>query len=296
MNLKKCGTELFSKNIRFTMAIIIKKTGSAPRGVGATMIITKDEEFGTIGGGAVEYQATILGRKLLKENKITTHNFILAKNDVEDLGMVCGGTNEVLFFIPKDERDFLKIASGKCALSLESSEIIEIGHDGDFKEVDGKKYFNYRVDENANVYLFGGGHVSRKMAEILKFLSMNVTVVEDRENFLEHPSFDGVNKIHMEMDKIDLPIESCDYVLIMTRGHKFDNEVLRQVLPYNPRYLGVIGSRKKVKMLHDNMKTWGYEDKIKDVHAPIGFDIGAETPEEIAISIAAEMIEIKRKK
>jgi xanthine dehydrogenase accessory factor len=143
--------------------------------------------------------------------------------------------------------------------------------------------------------IFGGGHVSRALVPILASIGFPVYVFEDREEFADSarfPAAAGTKLCQMESFLEEFEIGPEDYVAIMTRGHQKDYEVLRQVLGTQAAYIGMIGSRAKVAATKDRLTADGFtQGDLARVSAPIGLAIGAETPEEIAVSIAAEMIQ-----
>jgi xanthine/CO dehydrogenase XdhC/CoxF family maturation factor len=145
--------------------------------------------------------------------------------------------------------------------------------------------------------IFGGGHVSRALSPILASVGFPVFVFEDREEFADNARFPGASGVTLCQfsDFLDeAAIGPEDFVVIVTRGHQADYEVLRQVLCTRAAYVGMIGSRAKVTATKDRLIADGFMwDNVARVYAPIGLAIGAETPEEIAVSIAAEMIKMR---
>ena len=148
-------------------------------------------------------------------------------------------------------------------------------------------------------YVFGGGHVSLSLSKILHFIEFEYVVLDDRQEFVTHERFpDAKNVICHEFDhvfdRLDLSAHSS-YIIIVTRGHKSDLVVLEQALHHSVKYIGMIGSTRKVKLLLDDLRQRGVPaERLEQVHAPIGLEIYADTPEEIAISIAAEIIKVWR--
>ena len=147
------------------------------------------------------------------------------------------------------------------------------------------------------VYIFGGGHVARALVPILAKVEFAPVVYESREEFAGKELFpDAEEVICSGFDNIsrEVKLTSGDYAAIMTRGHSDDYKVLKQILSTDVEYIGLMGSRTKRKILFEKLEDDGfsYED-IDRIHNPIGLDIGSETPEEIAISIAAELIAIR---
>lgn len=146
--------------------------------------------------------------------------------------------------------------------------------------------------------ILGGGHVAKSLGELAKLLGYTLTVVDDREEFVSEERFPQADRrIYCNFEDLSeyLSPGPRSSVVIVTRGHQHDWNCLRQMLKYPVQYLGVIGSRRKVGILRERMLEQGYPEKeCNRVYMPIGIDIGAETPDEIAISIAAELIKVRR--
>jgi xanthine dehydrogenase accessory factor len=147
--------------------------------------------------------------------------------------------------------------------------------------------------------VFGGGHISLPLTQIASMLAFDVTVFDDRPSFANEERFpwaanvicDGFDAIKKRID-----IRSGDYAVIVTRGHKHDQDCLGTILSGTvPRYMGMIGSRRRVSIVKKEMAEEGYSpDVIAKLHSPIGLSIGAVTPEEISVAILAEVIQEKR--
>lgn len=146
------------------------------------------------------------------------------------------------------------------------------------------------------VFIFGGGHISKATIQVLDFLGLNITVVDDREDFIKQKEFEKAKKVVISFDELDtINIEKSDYVLIMTRGHKYDIKVLESVLKKEPYYIGVVGNKIKAEKYKKNFEDTNLEKEYLDkVHLPVGIEILALTPEEIAISIAGQVIKSYR--
>jgi xanthine dehydrogenase accessory factor len=148
------------------------------------------------------------------------------------------------------------------------------------------------------LYIFGAGHVARSLYEVARIAGFEVVVVDDRESYANRERFPLAKEIYAEefdsvMAKLD-PNENS-YLVIVTRGHRDDMRVLRWAVDTRARYIGMIGSRRKVIAVYRELENEGVaHDKLERVHAPVGLDIGAITPEEIAIAVAGELIAIRR--
>jgi len=147
------------------------------------------------------------------------------------------------------------------------------------------------------LYVFGGGHVSREIVPLASRVGFKVVVIDDREAFAKAESFPGAREVFQYsfndvMEKI--PVGDSSYLVIVTRGHMHDKTVLSQALRSDARYIGMIGSKRKKKIIFEKLLQEGFTHKdLERVHSPIGLDIGAETPEEIAISIVAQLIKVR---
>jgi xanthine dehydrogenase accessory factor len=154
------------------------------------------------------------------------------------------------------------------------------------------------VIQTPTLFLFGGGHISLALARIAKMLGFRVAVIDDRAEFANRDRFpDADLVIAQDFDKAfsGLRIDRLSYLVIVTRSHKDDQRVLEQALKTQARYVGMIGSKTKVKAVFGNLLERGADSKTLDmVHSPIGLEIHAETPEEIAISIMAEIVKVRR--
>lgn len=150
-----------------------------------------------------------------------------------------------------------------------------------------------------HVVLCGGGHVSLAAAKILKLLDYELTVIDDREEFASIQRFsmaDHVLCLNFEKDFAGVLFPAGAYYVILTRGHEHDYTCLENIMKRPYGYLGMIGSRSKVRQQKEKLLEAGFlQEQIDTVHAPIGLPIGGQTPEEIAVSIAAEIIQVKNR-
>ena len=147
------------------------------------------------------------------------------------------------------------------------------------------------------VYIFGAGHISQQLSPLVKRVQFKVVIIDDREIFANRERFPEVDEVIVsEFEKCfdQLNIDDSSYIVTVTRGHLYDGFVLEQALKSNARYIGMIGSKKKIRTLYQNLVEKGIaKDALDRVHAPIGIDINSETPEEIAVSIVAELIKVR---
>lgn len=311
------------------LASVIAADGSTPRGTGAKMVVLADgTTSGTIGGGAVEHAATLQAMEVHKTKLPLAKGYDLSANDRANLGMICGGNTTVYFqyFSAADAGakamfDYAAEAAGRNVDAWLISEIADGGlaETGIYaegalrfgKDIDtgaiadcfgpqsvltkgDPAYYVEPIAQKGMVYVFGGGHVSQALVPVISRVDFSAVVFEDRERFLTREFFpDAAGLVHGDFTDIGdkVTIGPRDYAVIMTRGHMADHEVLEQVLRSPATYVGLIGSRRKFGATVEKLHAAGFDDTdIARIHNPIGLDIKAETPAEIAISIAAEMI------
>jgi len=147
------------------------------------------------------------------------------------------------------------------------------------------------------LYLFGGGHVATAVARIAHQAGFAIGIVDDRNTFANAERFPMAAEIHISYEEAFAKIHpnASTYMVIVTRGHKDDMRVLDWAVATPARYIGMIGSRRKVVSVYKALEKEGHSlEKFERVHAPVGLEIGALTPEEIAVSITAELIAVRR--
>lgn len=155
------------------------------------------------------------------------------------------------------------------------------------------------VEPLPQAFLFGAGHISKSLARLCSMLGFSVTVIDDRESFANRERFPDADEIiagNYEEIFPKLPVNSTSYLIIVTRGHRDDMRVLRWAATTPAAYVAMVGSRRKVISVVRELVREGMDPELfRRVHAPMGLDIGAVTPEEIAVSVAAEMIAVRRR-
>ena len=163
----------------------------------------------------------------------------------------------------------------------------------------GKDSYCRKFVPRERLIVLGGGHISQPVCRIASMLEFAVTVVDDRPLFANYERFpDAAEVICEEFRKAiqELHIRENDYVCVITRGHQWDGECLREILSGQmPSYLGMIGSRRRVKGLYDVLQKEGFSRTLlESIHSPIGLSIQAVTPAEIGVSICAELVSHRR--
>lgn len=148
-----------------------------------------------------------------------------------------------------------------------------------------------------HLYIFGGGHVALPLARFAAMVGFSYTIVEDRQEYASTERFPDAKEIILatsdDFEK-KLKISSSDYIAIVTRSHELDYLALKWILNQDFKYLGLIASKVKKKQVFDKLREEGFKaTDINRIHSPIGLDIAAQTPEEIAVSIVSELIQVK---
>ena len=291
---------------------IVDASGSTPRGAGARMAVFRDgSAIGTIGGGAVELRAAQLAAELLETGGSRTCSFHLTPGDIEDIGMICGGDVTVLFqHLSPARLPLLEDITAALEEPGPSWLVTDLWADGRWEmavdrtgegplftrrpmlqEGEPRRYVE-PLCPAGGVTIFGAGHVGAALARLLHWMGQRVTVFDDRPHALRPGTFpQGVRCILGDYGAIGLSLGPDDCAVVMSPGHKMDFQILTQVLKTEAGYIGCIGSRRKVAATRALLLEAGFSEAVIDaIHSPIGLPIGGETPEEIAVSVAAELI------
>ncbi len=154
------------------------------------------------------------------------------------------------------------------------------------------------IEAPPTMIIFGAGHIALPLSRIGKTVGFRIVVVDDREEFASRDRFPEADDVKvMDFDKSAdlLNIDSTTYLVLITRGHKHDEIILKSKACEKAAYIGMIGSKRRAAAVLTSLKKDGYSQKFLDrIHTPIGVRIGSQTPEEIALSIAAEVVKVRR--
>ncbi len=252
-DILRIANEWLAGGDRVCVATVVKREGSAPREVGAKMVISSTGKVaGTIGGGIVEKGVIEKAPGVMKTGKPIMLDFDLS-GARRDLDSMCGG-NMSVFLEP-------------------------------FGEV-------------KSLLIMGAGHVGSAIAALACTNGFEVTLVDSRTEYITPERLgkeigEDVRGVAASPDDFEGKVEITDasLVVICTSGHGSDKEWLGVVLEKSPRYVGMLGSRNKAKAIFDALEAGGTaRERLDTVHTPVGIDIGAITPEEIAVSVVAELI------
>ena len=234
------------------LATVVGGERGSPGRTGFRMLVYPDGTIlGTVGGGLLEAKIREEALRCLHDKTPRLLEYTLDDQSAEGIGVLCGGKVKV----------FVEPIVGA-----------------------------------STVYVFGGGHIAVPLVEFAKALEFTVVVVDDREEFANRKRFPLADEVKLGdfvgvAKSIDFHVDDC--VVIITRGHQHDEVVLKECLSKNklPGYIGMIGSKEKIAATFSHLKQQGISNELlARVKAPIGLDIGARTPTEIALSIMAEII------
>jgi xanthine dehydrogenase accessory factor len=306
------------------VATVITNRGSTPRTVGSKMIVYEDGKIsGSIGGGPIEGDAIERALLLFDSKRGIITSYDLHKDgSSDDLDLICGGYMEVLLEYvdtgPENElfygavhqkieeeasfllRALITEVDGGIEIERDMEEIADpaaaIHKKASLHKSGGNLTFVEPVLPRQTTYIVGAGHVSKEIAKLTKQIGMKTLVFDDRAAFANESRFPEADGIYLcpEYAHIFEPFEITrnSYIIIVTRGHSYDKEVLGQALKTGAGYIGMMGSRKKRNTIYDALIAEGFNSEELDrVHCPIGLQIRAETPAELAVSIVAELID-----
>ena len=295
---------------------VLESHGSSPGRQGFKMAVTSDEIFGSIGGGIMEYKFVEMAKeKLLSNSKDTLirkqiHNKSAKKNQS---GMICSGEQTIaLFQLSIDHSNPIK----KLINCIENNRygLLKISNiDFSFSENDSESvnYFQMNSEEDwqysetigykNHLYIIGGGHCALALSKIMSQMDFNIHLYDDRKDlntFIQN-TFVKEKKVISDYSVLKdlIPSGNNIFVVIMTFGYRTDDIALRSLIDKDFKYLGVLGSQSKMDKLFEEWRKDNLtEEKLNKLFAPIGVPINSQTPEEIAVSIAAEIISVKNKK
>ncbi|MEK7723424.1 MAG: XdhC family protein [Acidobacteriota bacterium] len=292
-----------------TLLVVAESSGSSPGRQGFKMIVAEDEFCGSIGGGVMEVQLVQDSRFKIQDSRLIEQ--VHRKNVPDSSGMICSGKQTVIFkeLAKADLITIQKIINylengieTYFEITENSFQIIELhGFKQNFSFQNlGNNSFVYREKPGftQNIYIIGGGHCALALSEIMSKMDFYITVFDDRPNLntLEKNKFANRIEVIESYEKIGEFINSDQnsYVVVMTLGYKFDEIVIRQLFDKNFKYFGVLGSKAKMKTLLKTLENEGFDKKrLSKIRTPVGLPINSHTPEEIAVSIAAEIIAVK---
>src|SRR5579864_1454435 len=298
------------------LATVISTWGSAPRPAGSRMAISQSGKIaGSVSGGCLEGEVFEQAQEVLKGKPAQLFHYGVSDDLAFSVGLSCGGEVDILVEPLNDvHRLLLEAIEAETPVVMETDVSTSPGAknlvrpaDGEFRELleretperrDGRFYEPFPRPHD--LYIFGGSHVAIPLTRLATELGFRVTVVDARSKFADAARFPEARQvINAWPDDVlaTLPMDSSTYIVILTHDPKFDDPTIKAALKGRPRYIGAIGSKKTHRDRVARLVESGVDAAdIERVHAPIGLDLGAQTAEETALAILAQMIAVRHRK
>lgn len=307
------------ENIPVMLLYVLESSGSSPGRQGFFMALNANGKMeGSIGGGIMEHKFVEMGKEMLKEKsslnetqdgyiKKQVHDKSAAKNQS---GMICSG-EQTIWLYPVREHDLTTIETilsslaqnknGELTLSPTGISFTTIIPAEDFSfslQSEDDWLYHEKTGYKNHLFIIGGGHCALALSRLMHSMDFYIQVYDERAGLKTMEENDAAHEKHFVRDYASLkeliPSGDSHYVVVMTFGYRTDDIAVKALLDKNFRYFGLLGSKKKIeKMLADYLATGIPEEKLQRISTPIGLPIKSQTPEEIAVSIAAEIIKIK---
>lgn len=301
LDFYKKAQQVLQEEQRFILMVVIANEGSSPGRKGFKMLVTNNQLFGTIGGGIMEHKLVEYAQSLLTKSSFEPfikHQIHDKSAPTDQSGMICSGRQTIAFYditidyLPTIDtiitQDNVTISYSNVGINakIEKSETLAW-------------YFEEKNSLVQKVYIIGGGHVGLALSEVLSRMDFEIHILDHRENLntmMMNTFAHSKQTVAFEEIENYIPEGDSVYVVIMSFGYRTDDVIIRRLLNKNFRYIGMLGSKDKIATLFQNMIADGYDkDQISKVYAPIGIDIKSETTQEIAISVAAQLISVKNR-
>jgi len=307
------------------LCTVLEWKGSVPRKDYPMMLVCKSgKTIGTIGGGTMEKEAIEKALVSLENNQTSLDSFDFTNNDLSKDGGLCGGTvkvavepytNEVqsfwagLYEMEKEQtwltsyhfqtkeitRHLLESRNEISGVSVEK--LVQDKKSKTIVEENAIHLFRY-ISPSPVLHIFGGGHVGKAVGELAHYIDIDITIYDDRKDFVSEERFPFALSRSFEPLKSyinNTRLSSNALALVATRGHHHDLKLIRWILKTNAQWIGLVSSKRKWKMLSQGLKKEGFTLKdLERVHAPVGLDIHAQTVPEIAVSIIGGIVEFLR--
>lgn len=301
------------------LLVVAKSSGSSPGRAGYKMAVAANGDMcGSIGGGVMEVSLAELAKRKTQKVKDEIETEIIEqvhqKNSPESSGMICSGKQTIIVRrlylddlvtvesivdnLYKEKKKAFKISNLKF-------EIVEYNYDKPthfFSKMSETEFaYQEKLGSENILYIIGGGHCALALSEMMSKFDFRISIFDDRPdlNTIAKNEFADDITIIDNYNQIGVHIPNGDniYVVVMTLGYKFDEIVIRSLFDYRFKYFGVLGSRAKMKTLITELEKEGFnKETLSQIRTPIGIPINSHTPEEIAVSIAAEIIAVKNKR
>jgi xanthine dehydrogenase accessory factor len=301
------------------LLVVAESSGSSPGRRGYKMAVASDGELiGSIGGGVMEVNLVEQSREILRDAETGRHGDAaivseqVHRKDAENAsGMICSGSQTVVFFrlgaihAPDIQRLLENLFAGRQAtISIAENDFQVTAADPATAASTTDSYaddsilYSERIGFTNELFIIGGGHCALALSELMSKMDFHITLLDDRPelNTIDKNRYAHVIKIVDSYERIGDHVFSGRgaYLVVMTLGYKTDATVIRKLINGDYKYFGVLGSKAKMAAMFKEFRSEGIpSDRLDRIRTPIGLPIHSRTPEEIAVSIAAEIISVK---
>lgn len=302
------------RGIPVMLLYVLESKGSSPGRKGFVMAVNRNAEMeGSIGGGIMEHKFVELAKEKLSHNEQTLaikqqiHDKSAAKNQS---GMICSGEQTILLYRVQQADDvhiqnllssLQQTKNGLLRLSpkgLEFEDTVTNGEDVFVMRSETDWLYEEQTGYKNHIHIIGGGHCALALSRMMNMLGFYIHVYDERHelNTLAQNEYAHQKKLvndYSELTNLITPGKS-NYVVVMTTGYRTDDIATRALLVHDFKYFGVLGSKNKIKKLFTEYTAMGIDrQQLKKINSPIGIQIKSQTPEEIAVSIAAQIVKVK---
>ncbi|MDQ6787572.1 MAG: XdhC family protein [Acidobacteriota bacterium] len=309
------AAERLKQNESLMLLVVAESSGSSPGRQGFKMIVAENDLIGSIGGGVMEVRLVETAKRKMESGKWKVDSEIVEqihrKNSPSSSGMICSGKQKIIFkqltkddlrtvqkiirYLVNARNRYLRVTH--IELSITAKKIPPF--DFKFEQKNSNEFlYEEKLGFKNKLSIVGGGHCALALSELISKMDFYISLFDDRPNLntLDKNKFVHAKTVIESYAQIDefIPSGANHFVVVMTLGYKTDELVIRKLIGKDFKYFGVMGSRSKMKTLLRNLEKEGFDrGKLNQIRTPIGLEINSQTPEEIAVSIAAEIIAVK---
>ncbi len=315
LELWQFAAAALKRNQSVVLLVVAESKGSSPGRVGFKMAIAEDDLRGSVGGGVMEVNLVEQARFKIQDSRFKIASEIVwqshKKNSANSSGMICSGEQTIIFYklnfvdLPAIRKIVSTLKNHKLKVLQITSNNFEVlenqSNDFDFRferQSENEFLFQEKLGFKNKLFIIGGGHCALALSELASKMDFHISLFDDRPdlNTLAKNKFVHAKTIVENYEKIGdfIPSGAKHFIVVMTLGYQSDEIVIRGLLDKDFKYFGVLGSKAKMATLLRNLREEGFsKEKLDKIYTPIGLQINSRTPEEIAVSIAAEIIRVK---
>jgi xanthine dehydrogenase accessory factor len=311
----KLISDSLSADVTVMLLYVLESSGSSPGRQGFAMAVTAEGKMeGSIGGGIMEHKFVELAKEQLSQQVQTItlrqqfHDKKAAKNQS---GMICSGEQTILLYTVKaEEKGYIDMIIK--SIDADENGLLRLSPEGiEFNDTEAEQDFLFQMQSETDwlyeektgyknhLHIIGGGHCSLALSRLMSTMDYYIHIYDNRPDLNTLSGNDYVQEKTFVSDYSELKdlIYSgrSSYVLIMTFGYRTDDAALKALIDKDFKYIGMLGSKTKIGEMFNSYMAQGLatEERLRQIHSPVGIQIKSQTPEEIAVSIAAEIIKVK---